>query len=128
MNISPVPVSPKMDKLVVSGWVGANFNLVANFTATFVRESSGLVERARAEDAERLRGLERQLAAADPNVAEFKVISRAHPLQQVGGEAVFPHKLHVSVDPSSVELVEVLNLPLDLPEGPPGAGETAGRS
>lgn len=31
------------------------------------------VERARAEDAERLRGLERQLAAADPNVAEFKV-------------------------------------------------------
>ena len=33
----------------------------------------GAVEQARAEDAERLRGLEKQLAAADPNVAEFKV-------------------------------------------------------
>lgn len=31
------------------------------------------VEQARAEDAQRLRGLEKQLAAADPNVAEFKV-------------------------------------------------------
>ena len=32
-----------------------------------------VVEQARAEDAQRLRGLEKQLAAADPNVAEFKV-------------------------------------------------------
>ena len=31
------------------------------------------VNKAKAEDAERLRGLEKQLAAADPNVAEFKV-------------------------------------------------------
>ena len=35
--------------------------------------TAGAVEQARAEDAERLRGLEKQLAAADPNVAEFKV-------------------------------------------------------
>ena len=31
------------------------------------------VNKAKAEDAERLRGLEKQLAAADPNVAEFKI-------------------------------------------------------
>ena len=31
------------------------------------------VNKAKAEDAERLRGLEKQLASADPNVAEFKV-------------------------------------------------------
>lgn len=31
------------------------------------------VEKAKAEDAERLRGMEKKLAAADPNVAEFKV-------------------------------------------------------
>lgn len=36
--------------------------------------TAGAVEAARAEDAERLRGLEKKLAAADPNVAEFKVI------------------------------------------------------
>lgn len=35
--------------------------------------TAGAVEAARAEDAERLRGLEKKLAAADPNVAEFKV-------------------------------------------------------
>lgn len=35
--------------------------------------TAGAVEQARAADAERLRGLEKQLAAADPNVAEFKV-------------------------------------------------------
>ena len=35
--------------------------------------TAGAVEQARAEDAERLRGLEKQLAAAAPNVAEFKV-------------------------------------------------------
>ena len=35
--------------------------------------TAGAVEKARAEGAERLRGLEKQLAAADPNVAEFKI-------------------------------------------------------
>lgn len=35
------------------------------------------VGRARAEDAERLRSLEKKLAAADPNVAEFKVLFTA---------------------------------------------------
>lgn len=35
--------------------------------------TAGAVEQARAADAERLRGLEKQLAAANPNVAEFKV-------------------------------------------------------
>lgn len=35
--------------------------------------TASAVEQARAEGAERLRGLEKQLAAADPNVAEFKV-------------------------------------------------------
>ena len=35
--------------------------------------TAGAVEQAKAEDAERLRELEKQLAAADPNVAEFKV-------------------------------------------------------
>lgn len=35
--------------------------------------TAGAVEQARAADAERLRGLKKQLAAADPNVAEFKV-------------------------------------------------------
>ncbi len=35
--------------------------------------TASAVERARAEDVERLQGLEKKLAAADPNVAEFKV-------------------------------------------------------
>lgn len=39
--------------------------------------TAGAVEAARAEDAERLRGLEKKLAAADPDVAEFKVLFAA---------------------------------------------------
>lgn len=35
--------------------------------------TAGAVERARAEDAERIRGLEKRIAAANPDVAEFKV-------------------------------------------------------
>ena len=35
--------------------------------------TAGAVEQARAEGAERIRALEKQLASADPNVAEFKV-------------------------------------------------------
>ena len=36
--------------------------------------TAGAVEQARAEDAERLRGLEKQLAQADPDTATFKVL------------------------------------------------------
>ena len=35
--------------------------------------TAGAVEQAKAEGAEQIRGLEKQLAAANPNVAEFKV-------------------------------------------------------